>query len=169
MTVTLEKPPTTLRFAREDYSDSLLDEMRPLWDAHNDEIPLLNLPLEIDYAAYENMHRRKMLRIYTARLGGDPGSEDTLLVGYQVFMLARHPHRKYSLEAAMQLLYLDPEVRKGFVGIKFMKFCWAQLEAEGVNVIHQQISAQKDFGVILERYGFDLMDITYSKVLRRNS
>jgi hypothetical protein len=149
-----------LTFAREPYSEKLIAEMKPLWEAHHEEIPQLGLPLDPDLALYKSMADKNMLRIFTVRLGD---GEDSLLVGYQVFGVMRHPHRRYSFEAIQQLLYLEPECRKGWTAIRFLRYCWHALEVEGVRVIHHQIDARHDFGHLFERAGFVLTDLTYAR------
>jgi hypothetical protein len=145
-----------LTFAREMYSTQLMAELQPLLDAHHEEVPQLGLPIDPDFTLYKSMADKNMLRIFTARIEG-------LLVGYQVFGVMKHPHRKYSFEAIQQLLYLDPECRKGWTAIRFLRYCWQALEDEGVRVIHQQIDAHHPFGKIFERYGFVLTDLTYAR------
>ena len=158
----VREDPLTMRFALEPYSEKLVQEMRPLWDQHNAEIPQLGLAIDPDVSMYSKLSKVLSLRIFTARVGS--GWESTL-VGYQIFFVMRHPHRKYNLEASQDMIWLDPEVRKGMVGAKFIRWADEQLEKEGVKAIHRQISAQKDFGHLLERRGYRLMDLTYARVV----
>ena len=151
-----------LEFALEPYSAQLIAELRPLWDAHHREIPQLGLPLDPDLKCYKTMADAGALRIFTARLWNED-RDDSVLAGYQVFGVMKHPHRRYSTEALQQLLYLDPDCRKGWTAIRFLRYCWTALEAEGCKVLHQQIDARNDFGKIFERYGFQLTDLTYAR------
>lgn len=153
-----------LTFALEPYSDNLIAEMRPLLEAHREEIPQLGLPIDPDLVCYRTMAMTNMLRIFTARLADPRFDNETILAGYQVFGVMKHPHRKYSKEAIQQLLYLHPECRRGWTAMRFFRYCWKSLEDEGVKVIHQQLDAQHDFGKIFERAGFSLVDITYARV-----
>lgn len=163
MTGTLvREAPLTMRFALEPYSERLVQEMWPLWDEHNREIPQLGLPIDPDLQVYAQSARSGAMRIYTARVGS--GWESTL-VGYQVFFVMKHPHRKYNLEASQDMIWLDPEVRKGMVGAKFIRWADGALRDEGIKAIHRQISAQKDFGHLLERSGYVLMDLTYARIV----
>jgi len=152
-----------MRFALEPYSEELVREMRPLWEEHHDEIPQLDMPLDPDLETYDLMQKSGTLRIFTARLGGAADAWDSMLVGYQIFFVMNHPHRRYSLEATQDILYLEPEVRKGIVGVKFIRWCDEQLKAEGVKTIFHQISAKNDFGKIFTRMGYELMDLTYAR------
>lgn len=145
-----------MRFQREEYTTALMDEMGPLLEDHNRENTQLDVPLDPDFEAYQRIHASGCLRIYTARLSN-------ILVGYQVFIVSNHPHRRTSLEATQDSLYLDPEVRQGMAGVKFIKFCDAELEKENVRVIHHPIDAAHNFGRIFERMGYQLMDLTFSR------
>lgn len=147
-----------MKFQREEYSANLVSDMRPLLIEHNREVPQLGLPIDPDFSIYKTMNESKALRIFTARVAD-------LLVGYQVYFVGYHPHRRGSLEATQDVLYLEPEVRQGYVGLKFIKFCDTELCKENIRVIHHPIAAEKDFGKILERMGYTLTDLVYSRKL----
>lgn len=148
-----------MKFERETYSDILLDEMVPLWTAHYNEISdKFYGPLDPDIAIYSKMNLVDSLRIYTAR-------EGDALLGYQVFFIGTHPHSRHSIEATQDLIYLAPSARKGLTGYRFIDWCCGELRKEGVQVVHQRISARHNFGSVLERMGFELEDLTYSRRL----
>src|SRR6266849_4800330 len=149
-----------MRFALEPYSEKLVQDMRPMWDDHNAEVFEEPIPPDPNLRMYSDAQKQGTLRIFTARIGRGGLS---LLVGYQVFFVMKHPHRQYSLEACQDILYLDPEVRQGLVGVKFLKWCDAQLVAEGVKMIAHQIRAKKNFGKIFERMGYQLTEMTYAR------
>jgi hypothetical protein len=145
-------------FAREQYSASLVAEMRPLWETHYAETHDDKYgPLDPDMSFYEKA--QGILRIFTAR-------RDGVLVGYQVYFVMNDPHSRASVQAVQDILFVHPSAR-GTDGYRFMKWCVAELEREGVDVIHQRIPARHDFGHILERMGFELSDLTYAKRVRR--
>lgn len=146
----------TMRFALEPYSEKLVQEMRPLWDMHHEEVPQLGMKIDPDLTAYSTMQKVGALRIYTARVG-------PMLVGYQIFYVLRHPHRKYSLEANQDILFLETDVRMGMAGTKFIVWCDKELIKEGVKVIFHQISAKNDLGNIFRRMGYELLDLTYAR------
>lgn len=147
-------------FAREKYSQKLIEEMIPLWKAHDKEVPGIGgIALDPDLSAYEKMDVAGILRIFTVR--DTPGS----LHGYQVMMVSLHPHSRKSLQAVQDILYICPEARKGLEGYLFIKWCCEQLKEEGVQVVHQYISAKNDFGKMLERAGYHLEDFSYARRL----
>lgn len=148
-----------MRFSTERYSDTLVNEIMPLLSRHYRELAdEFYGPLNPDLAIYKKMDEMGALRIFTIR-------DENILVGYQIFFLGTHPHSKDFYEATQDVMYLTPEARRGLTGYKFLKWCTEQLATYSVNVIHQRISARNDFGPILERMGFQLEDLTYSKKL----
>ena len=145
-----------MKFAREAYSAGLVEEMRPLWVSHYAEThDEMYGQLNPDLGFYERAV--PIMRIFTAR---DDAGE---LHGYQVFFVMNDPHSRDSVQAVQDILYLCRSAREGLAGYRFIKWCAEQLEAEGVDVIHQRIAAKHDFGPVLERMGFELEDLTYSK------
>lgn len=148
-----------MRFQREQYSNELVQEMMPLWHAHHAETSdILYGPLDPDMRSYELSALAGLIRIYTVRVAGK-------LQGYQVFFVSHHPHSKESIQAIQDILFIHPSVRKGLIGYRFIRWCGNQLQNEGVNIVHQRISARNDFGRILTRMGYVLEDLTYSKRL----
>jgi len=125
---------------------------------HDKETPQLEMTLDPDFGMYKKMHEVGALRIFTARIAD-------VLVGYQIYFVSYHPHRRGSLEATQDVLYLDPEVRKGFVAIKFIRWCDETLARAGVKAIHHPIDADHNFGAILQRMGYRLTDLVFSKKL----
>lgn len=148
-----------LVFAHELYSAELVEEMLPLWKAHNDEVPgIKDIPLEPNLSVYEDMDRAGILRIFTVR-------DNVSLHGYQVMMVSAHPHSKNSIQAVQDILYICPAARKGMTGYRFIKWCCDQLRNEGVQVVYQYIDARNDFGHLLERIGYRLQDLSYARRL----
>lgn len=145
-----------IEFAREEYSEALIEEMRPLWQKHFEEIAAFkHIPLDPDLSVYQACEISGALRIYTAR-------QLQRLVGYEVFFVTRHPHSRQSIQAVQDMLFLGMECRQGLAGYRFIKFCVNELKCEGVQIVHQHISAKNDFGRMFERIGFHLEDLVYS-------
>lgn len=103
-----------------------------------------------------------------AAAAGVPADEVTLswLVGYALFFVRSNPHYKSSVQAVQDVIYLAPGVRGG-TGYKFIAWCDAQLAAEGVQAVYQHVKAAHDFGRLLERQGYELVDFIYAKRLDR--
>jgi hypothetical protein len=167
-----------IHFAREPLTDALWDEAMPLLEAHWREIAAFqDIPLEPDFELYAANQKAGMLRCFTARADseyeiaarsgvawGGHDSEHRPLVGYALYFVRPNPHYKSSVQAAQDVIYLDPSVRGG-TGYKFIAWCDAQLAAEGVQITYHHIKAKHDFGRLLERQGYELVDLIYAKRL----
>lgn len=149
-----------MKFARENYSTELIAEMVPLWKEHYSEIadPIYQ-KLNPDLGIYKTCNERGVLRIFTAR-------QKNSLIGYQVFFVGPHPHHRESIQAQQDILFVSPSARVGLNGYRFIKWCADELRKEGVQIVHQRISAHHDFGPMLKRMGYELEDLTYSKQLQ---
>lgn len=146
-----------MKFAREKYSDELVDEMWPLWKKHYDEVAAFkDILLDPDLKLYEGCAERNSLRIFTAR------NEDQLM-GYQVFLVLQNSHYKSMTQAVQDILYIDPSMRKGMTGYRFIKWCDTQLASEEVQFVFQHVKAAHDFTGILERLGYKL----HEKIMAR--
>ncbi len=86
-------------------------------------------------------------------------------MGYQVFFLKANAHYKSSLQAVQDILFLDERIRKGFTGYRFIRYCDEKLKDEGVQVVYQHVKSKHDFGRVLERLGYELQDLIYSRRL----
>lgn len=146
-------------FARESLSESLVNEMMPLWEDHYEEIALYkDIPLQPDFGVYDAVEQAGNLRIYTARHEGE-------LVGYEIVFVARHPHYATMKAANQDILFLAKDMRQGLIGYRFIKWCDERLEHEGIDVVFQHVKKSHNFGVMLERMGYVEHDIIYSRRL----
>lgn len=144
-------------FDSEPYSFALASEMMPLMVEHFKETKVLDgITFNPDLQIYANLHTAGVLRIFTARISGK-------LVAYQVFFVMRHPHSRDSVQANQDILYVDKPYRKGWFGYRFIKYCSDKLLSDGVQVVFQRISAKHDFGPVLERMGYRLIDLTFAR------
>ncbi len=148
-----------MEFAREPYSQALVDEMLPLWREHYEEIASDTYgPLDPNLEAYEMMDKYNVLRIYTIRKEGK-------LIGYQIATITPHLHSKKHLTSSTDLIYVKPDERKGLLGLQFIRWCGEQLLSDGVRVMYMSVNSDHDFRSLLERAGFKHVDQIYAKKL----
>lgn len=164
-----------VRFACEPLTESLWNEALPLLHKHWEEIAhYSDIPLDPDRPVYEASQDAGILRVFTAR---DDSTDDASyvsdatftrrvkpLLGYAIFFVRPSPHYKGSVQAAQDVLYLDKSVRGG-TGYKFIAWCDDQLRAEGVQAVYHHVKAAHDFGKLLERQGYELVDKIFAKRL----
>lgn len=143
---------------REPLTDALWDEAMPLLEAHWREIAHFpDIPLDPDRAVYAACEAAGILRCFTVR-------SDGALAGYALFTVRRNPHYRSSMQASQDVIYIAPTARGG-AGYRFIRWCDEQLAAEGIQVVYHHIKAAHNFGPMLERMGYELVDLIYAKRL----
>jgi GNAT superfamily N-acetyltransferase len=147
-----------MQFQKEQLSADLFAELAPLLNAHYLEIShFQDIPLSPNYEAYQAIADTGGLRVFTAR------DEDRELVGYCVFFVRHNLHYKSSLQAVQDILFIRPDQRG--TGARLIKWCDEQLKKEGVQVVYQHVKAAHNFGEMLERMGYEFVDLIYAKRL----
>lgn len=151
-----------MNYQRERFLD-VVAEAAPLLVRHWKEIAhYQDIVLNPGISGYVELERRGALRLYTARDG-------KRLAGYAVFFIRHNMHYKDSLQAVQDVLFLDEDYRKGFTGIKLIKYADEALRDEGVQVVYHHIKSAHNFGPILERMGYQLVDLIYARRLDHGS
>lgn len=149
-------------FAREPLRDRLWDEALPLLVAHWREIAhYQDIPLDPDQAIYQSAADAGILRCYTVRRDASDRGE---LMGYAIFFVRPNPHYCSSLQAVQDVLYISPSAR-GTTGYRFIRWCDEQLRAEGVQAVYHHVKAAHNFGRMLERLGYECVDLIYARRL----
>jgi GNAT superfamily N-acetyltransferase len=108
--------------------------------------------------AYYALQEQGKLKIFTAR-------DEGVLVGYFVVFVSPHIHYKDHLFAKNDLIYLAPSHRKGFTGIKLIKFAEGCLKEDGVSVLVVNTKNHKPFHKLMSFLGFTSEDVEYSKYI----
>ena len=180
-----------LRFAREAFNDALLAEMLPLLERHWAEVAhYTDIPLCVDASVYHAAEANGALRIYTARrettvrTGPFPtaqrqelnagvvpvrGQSERVdqLVGYAVFFVRSNPHYALSVQAVQDVIYVAPESR-GNTGARLIQFADDELREEGAQAVYHHVKTAHNWGKLLERMGYEAVDVIYAKRLDRD-
>lgn len=150
---------TNLSFAQEHFSPALWAELLPLLAEHWQEIAHYpDIPLAVEQATYDAADAAGLVRLYTAR------DTSGALLGYACFFVRPNPHYATSLQASQDVLFLHPSARGGS-GARFIAWCDEQLQAEGVQAVYHHVKSAHNFGPLLERMGYQLVDLIYARRL----
>lgn len=138
----------------------VFDEIQPMLENHWQEIALHkdSIELNVNWPAYERMDEDGRLHICTAREGDK-------LIGYFVNIIVPHLHYQDHLFSHNDVIYVDPEYRKGFTAWRLIKFATEQLTIAGVSVMMINIKRHKPFDQLLRRLKFTETESIYSKRL----
>lgn len=146
-------------FQREDVR-TLWPELTPLLQKHWREIAhYQDIPLNVDFETYERLEGDGSLRVFTAR------SKEWELIGYAIYFLRHNLHYLGSFQALQDVLFLLPEHRKTRIGSQLIDWADERLRDDGVQVVIHHVKAAHNFGPLLERKGYELQDLIYTKRL----
>lgn len=115
--------------------------------------------INCNVAFYRKLEQSGALRVVTARHSGR-------LVGYFIFIAARHPHYDDVMVANEDMKFVHPDYRGG-TGFKLIRFAEQHARALGCKVIFQRSKAKSNHGEMYRRLGYELMDEIYAKRLDR--
>jgi N-acetylglutamate synthase-like GNAT family acetyltransferase len=65
------------------------------------------------------------------------------------------------------VLFLHPEHRSGFAGVRLIQYAEKQLKTLGVQVVYHHAKRTNRVGELLERLGYEFVDGLYAKRLDR--
>lgn len=147
---------TDIVFQKESFRETF-DEAFPLIRRHYEEVAhFKDIPLEPDAELYQQLEDSGLTRVFTVR-------KNNILIGYSLFFVRPNPHYKSSHQAVQDVIFIDKEHRG--IGKKFITWCDQQLQSEGVQVVYHHVKTQHNFGPVLERDGYELIDLVYGKRL----
>lgn len=146
-------------FDQERFSDVVAD-LPPLLEKHWQEIALNQdkIKLNPDWPRYESLDLSGNLAIFTVR-------DDGKLIGYFVLFIMPHIHYSDHIFAVNDILFIDPEYRRGSMAIRFFKFAEEELKKRGTSVIVINSKVHAPFGKILERIGYSFAERIYTKAV----
>lgn len=143
--------------SRQKATKEFLAEIFPLLQKHYDEVAhFKDIPLDPDFDRYVKFEEIGIIRLFTARHFGR-------VIGYACYFVNSNPHYKTSIQANQDVIFIDPAYR-GF-GKEFIDWCDEQLRLEGIQVVYQHVKAKHNFGPLLERLGYELVDHIYARRL----
>ena len=139
----------------------ILDEMKPLYEAHFAEIePAGTFMLKPNIAGYINIEQAGYLHMITMR-------DTCRLVGYIIMLIQQHPYAA-GLIAYTDKLFIEKASRKGYAATYLIKA--AEDYCRTIKVYAMQITTKTDpnydFGKLLVRKGFEAIERTHQKILR---
>ncbi len=138
-----------------------------------------DIPLDPDWDKYRALEEADVLRCYTVIAGEHDPNDDTHdirvaalnderihpLIGYTFFIIGSNMHYQGSRQAVEDVLYLHPDHRGTSTGIRLIKYSDEQLKEDGCQLEHRHVKSDHNHGVLLERLGYDLVDLIYQRRL----
>jgi len=133
-------------------------EVAGLADLHSAELDHGN-EVSLDWDKFYLAEEAGVLRVFTLRCGG-------VLEGYAAFCLDKDPLKSNTLMANLVVMYLNPKMRRGLVGMKFLKFAEKCLIEDGANQIRLSCTLQRDLSPVFRRMGYLPFTVEYAKEIK---
>ncbi len=146
---------------REEPLSECLDEMKPLFDLHWEEIALHKdkISLNPDYEKYIEMEAAGHLTTFVVR-------KDGAVVGYSIFFIAPHPHYKDHIYANNDIVFMLPELRGSTLAVKLLQCSEKVLkEKYSASVIVVSMKVAAPFDKLMEYLDYGLIERSYSKYI----
>lgn len=145
---------------QQEFLETVIDDIKPLLEDHWEEIALNKdkIKLNPDWDCYAFLEQQGKLKIFTARDDGE-------LLGYFVVIVGQNPHYKDHLFASNDVIYISPQHRKGFTGIKLIKFAEKCLKEDGVSVLAINTKVHQPFDKLMDFLKFRKIERVYSKYI----
>ena len=149
---------------QEEKFSKVVFESYPLIEAHHREVdPMRDVaPLKLDMETYLTMEKAGHIVLCTAR-------RDKGLVGYHLNFINQSHHSKNTTYAINDVVYVVPELRGGTVPVRLFQFAEEKIRERGVRVITTTMIPGHGYEKLLDFLGYKEMEVTYSKVIRRDS
>lgn len=145
-----------MKFQKELIKD-IWTEALELLEQHWQEIThFKDIALNPDWSSYFTLEENGIMRCFTVR-------DDSKLVGYCVYFVRPNMHYKQSVQAVQDVLFIKKDKRGH--GREFIQWCDEQLKSEGIQVVYQHVKAAHNWGPMIERQGYELVDLIYAKRL----
>jgi GNAT superfamily N-acetyltransferase len=116
------------------------------------------LQLDMNWVGFLNLAKNDFLLVVTARKEGT-------IVGYFVCAVTSLPHYKTTLVGQEDVHYVHPKYRRQGVGTAMRSVMEEALRQRGAKLLRIRTKAHADNRVWLEKNGFKLVEMMYSKVL----
>lgn len=135
-------------------------EAKGLFERHWKEVALnhAEVPLDIDYARYDEMATRGAVHVVTAR-------RDSKLIGYHVAFISGHMHYLSTLHAVTDVYWIAPENRHGVTAIRLFQAVERELAKRGVKKLLTATKLHMDQGALFEHLGYRPIERMYSKLI----
>ena len=145
---------------QQEFLATCADEAQYLIELHWQEIAVNKHKIKLNphWDAYAELESENQLRIFTARQDGE-------LIGYFVVILGVNLHYKDHVFAVNDVLYLRKDWRRGFTGVKLVKFAEQCLKADGVSVLTINTKTHQPFDKLMEYLRFNMVERVYQKYI----
>lgn len=146
-----------ITFQQESFN-TIRDECFELAKNHYEEIASDKDIVKLNpwYYGFEELEKAGAMKIITAKDNGK-------LIGYAFFLVQRSLHYYDFIVAVADLYYVDPKYRHNNVGTDLLNKSEEILKDLGVHQIYMRTKVYADFSPLLEKNGYNKIEVAYKK------
>lgn len=143
---------------QEEAWSTVLPELEACWKAHWEEVAQdrERMPLDVDYVSYSILEATGALVVVTVRVDED-------LAGYFISFLRPHLHYQSTLCAYVDVYYVKPMYRQGYLALRLFKTAETILKARGVQKVFTGTKVYKDQSRLFQRLHWVETERLYTK------
>lgn len=90
---------------------------------------------------------------------------ENIVVGYALLIISQHRHSVHTKVCSVDTIFIAKNHRKGFVGIKLIKYAELCAKLKGATLFLQRVKTERDFSPLLLRTGYRKTETVYTKEL----
>jgi hypothetical protein len=144
-------------FQREPVSVIINEGSRLMLENAAETTRFKDIKFEPNFEKYLELDKAGAFKSFTVR------DDNGLLIGYAIFLVSQNLQYMSSYQALQDVIFIRQESRGD--GWQFIKWIDEQLAMDGVQVVYQSVKSDHNWGAILERQGYELVDLVYGKRL----
>jgi len=136
---------------------NIMPEIIPLAKLHAKEVDIFSHALDVDWNEYIQSQADHNYIFFTVRDKGE-------LVGYAGYFGYFHLHHRNKIHAKLDVIFIEKQNRG--IGTRFIRYCESHLKKTGVNIISMGVPENPKWGMLLDRMGYDKIEVVYAKELQ---
>ena len=139
----------------------IINEMLPLLELHRIEISAFSdMKINVDAEKYVAMYNLHIYKLFVAR------DETDSIVGYAGYYINNNMHYSDYVYATQDVIFVDKTERGAMLGSRIINYADKVLLEADVNVVCHHVKVKHDFGELLKRNGYNLIEKIYMKRLK---
>ncbi len=150
-----------IKYEVEPITEKLFDEMWAVLETQRLElVNRKDMHLNPYIAKYLLMEKSKQAFIVVAR------DDNNTIVGYSAWFVSPNMHYMDFIDAHQDVFYVVDGKRGTRIAMKLLKKCEEELKLRNVDNILQHTKVSNNFGRFLEKMGYGVAEVIYSKRLK---
>ena len=145
---------------QQEFLDTFIPEVLELAEKDWAEVQHDNIAVKLnpDWDIYKSLEKQGSLYVFTCR-------DDNKLVGYFTALIVPNLHSKGSFKVMNDAIFLDKPYRKGFAGVRLIKFAEDCIKQDGHSTLLINTTELNPIDKLMDRLGYTKVVTSFEKEL----